>query len=79
MRARTGDRLVIEGAHPNGWRRVGIITAVGRADGLPPYRVCWLDSGHTTLLLPGPNARIEPDPADQTGTAPSPERSGGRQ
>ncbi|BCY09404.1 DUF1918 domain-containing protein [Actinoplanes sp. L3-i22] len=60
MKARVGDRIVIEVEGPNGHRREGIITAVGRADGLPPYRVQWLENGHTTLIYPGPRARIEP-------------------
>ncbi|GAA4607410.1 hypothetical protein BJY16_006321 [Actinoplanes octamycinicus] len=60
MRARLGDRIVIEPAGVNGRRRVGIITGVGRADGLPPYRVHWLDNGHTTLLFPEVGAHVEP-------------------
>jgi hypothetical protein len=60
MRAEVGDRIVIEVVGQHGHRREGVITAVGRADGLPPYRVHWLGDGHTTLILPGPRARIEP-------------------
>ncbi|WIM92942.1 DUF1918 domain-containing protein [Actinoplanes oblitus] len=60
MRARTGDRIVIEPAGLNGRRRVGIVTGVGHADGHPPFRVHWLDNGHTTLLFPGAGAHIEP-------------------
>jgi hypothetical protein len=60
VKARPGDRIVIEAAVLHGRCRVGIVTAVGRADGGQPYRVRWLDNGHETLLLPGPRARIEP-------------------
>ncbi|BCY09993.1 DUF1918 domain-containing protein [Actinoplanes sp. L3-i22] len=59
MMARTGDRIVIEVDGPHGHRREGVITAVGRAGGHPPYRVRWLDNDHTTLIIPGPTARIE--------------------
>ncbi|GIE68227.1 hypothetical protein Apa02nite_043350 [Actinoplanes palleronii] len=51
---------MIEPAGRNGRRRIGVITAVGRPGGLPPYRVRWFDSGHTTLLFPGLGSRIEP-------------------
>ncbi|KUL23468.1 DUF1918 domain-containing protein [Actinoplanes awajinensis] len=60
MRAREGDLIVIEPAGLNGRRRIGVIIAVGRPGGLPPYRVRWFDSGHTTLLFPGLGSRIEP-------------------
>lgn len=60
MNAKAGDRIVIEFEGPKGHRREGIITAVGHDDGRPPYQVHWLDNGHTTLILPGPGARIEP-------------------
>lgn len=59
MKAKTGDRIVIEVHGPHGHRREGIVTGAGRADGLPPYRVYWLDDGHSTLIIPGPGARIE--------------------
>jgi hypothetical protein len=60
MIAHVGDRLVMEGTHLGDLRRVGVITAVCHADGAPPYRVRWLDDGRTTLIFPGPEARIEP-------------------
>jgi hypothetical protein len=59
MRAQPGDRLVLEGVHVGGPRRVGIITEVrGPADG-PPYLVRWLDDDHVSLVYPGPEARVE--------------------
>ena len=60
MSAQIGDRLVIEGTHLGQARRTGIITAVAHADGGPPYQVRWLDDGRTTLVFPGPEARIVP-------------------
>jgi hypothetical protein len=59
MIANVGDRIVIEATPLNETRRVGVITAVGHADGAPPYHVRWLESGQTTLIFPGAEARIE--------------------
>jgi hypothetical protein len=60
MNARPGDRIVIGAAAPHGRHHVGVVTAVGRADGGPPYRVRWLDHGHETLLFPSRETRVEP-------------------
>ncbi|MCA2218994.1 DUF1918 domain-containing protein [Jidongwangia harbinensis] len=60
MFAHIGDRLVVEGTHLGDVRRVGIITAVTHTDGAPPYTVRWLDDGRTSLIFPGPAARVEP-------------------
>jgi hypothetical protein len=62
MIAQVGDRIVVEGTQPGEHRRVGVITAVGQNDGSPPYRVRWRSDGRTTLIFPGPEARIEPRP-----------------
>ncbi len=60
MQAHPGDRLVISG-HRNGEpKRTGQVKEVRGADGGPPYRVTWDDSGRTTLLFPGPDCTIEP-------------------
>ena len=59
MIAQVGDRIVLETSQLGETRRVGVITTVGHADGAPPYRVRWLDTGHTTLIFPGAEARIE--------------------
>ena len=63
MRAHVGDRVVLEGVHVGDPRRVGVVTALRHDDGTPPYVVQWLDSGHETLVFPGPDARIEPPSA----------------
>lgn len=59
MRAQIGDRLVLEGTHLGDARRVGIVIAMAHDDGSPPYEVRWLDTGRTSLIFPGPEARIE--------------------
>ena len=47
---------------------IRIITAVGHPDGAPPYQVRWLDTGRTTLIFPGAEARIE-HPAEAARTS----------
>ena len=69
MIAHIGDRLVMDGKHVGDTRRAGVIIGVGHADGTPPYEVRWSDDGHTTLIFPGVEARVEPaTPADDTPT-----------
>jgi len=60
MHAHIGDRLVLEGTHLGDGRRTAVITGLPHPDGTPPYEVRWLNDGHTTLIYPGPQARIEP-------------------
>jgi hypothetical protein len=59
MKARRGDRLILEGTHVDDRRRVGVITELRHADGTPPYVVRWLDDGHEALVFPGSDARVE--------------------
>jgi len=59
MYAHVGDRIVLEGTHLGDARRIGVVLAVSRSDGSPPYQVRWLDSGRTTLIFPGAEARVE--------------------
>lgn len=59
MKARQGDRIVILAAKVDEHLREGEIVAVDHPDGSPPYRVRWTDTGQTTLLFPGPDARID--------------------
>jgi hypothetical protein len=63
MKAHVGDRLVVEGTHVGDPPRVGVITALRRPDGAPPYLVRWLDNEHEALVFPGPDARVEPPAA----------------
>ena len=60
MRGKVGDRLILEGTHVGDTRRSGVVIALRRDDGSPPYLVRWLDNGHEGLVFPGPDARIQP-------------------
>ena len=62
MMAQVGDRLILESTNLSDSGRVGVITAVRHHDGAPPYLVRWLADGRTSLIFPGPEARIEPPP-----------------
>jgi len=59
LRAKIGDKLVID--EPGGARqaRIGEITAVPGPDGSPPYRVYWLAGDYESMIVPGPGARVE--------------------
>lgn len=59
MKARSGDWLIVEAPVLEASRRQGLITDVVGADGAPPYRVHWLDTGHYALVYPGPDAHVE--------------------
>ena len=59
MRAKIGDRLVMEGLHVGDGKRIGTIVEVSHSDGTPPFRVRW-SAGHETYVCPGPDARVEP-------------------
>lgn len=68
MKAKVGDRLVLEGTHVGDPRRVGIVTALRHDDGSPPYVVRWLDTGKEGLVFPGTEAHVEaPAPAAEQG------------
>lgn len=58
MRARVGDRLVVESPATGGTRRDGEIVGLHHADGTPPYDVRWSDTGRVTLVYPGPDAHV---------------------
>src|SRR3954463_5917546 len=63
MRAHIGDRLVLEGTHVDDRRRIGVITENPHPEGTPPNRGGWPD-GHETLVVPGPDGRVEAAPTD---------------
>jgi hypothetical protein len=67
MKAHTGDRLIMEGAHVGNPRRTGVVLEVRGDNGAPPYLVRWLDSGHETLCYPGPDAHIQPEAEASAG------------
>jgi Domain of unknown function (DUF1918) len=63
MQATVGDRLLVHGnavGHPD---RMGEIVEVRGRTGGPPYLVRF-DDGHTRLVFPGPDAVVEPRPAE---------------
>ena len=52
---------MIPSAHLGGPVRDGEVIGVEHADGRPPYRVRWSDTGHESLFFPGPDAHIDHD------------------
>jgi hypothetical protein len=66
MKAKVGDRLILEGIHVDDPRRVGVILDIQHPDGTPPYLVRWLADDHESLVFPGPEARVESTHASET-------------
>lgn len=58
MHAHLGDQLVVESPATGATRREGEIVALHHPDGTPPYDVRWSDTDRTTLVFPGPDARV---------------------
>lgn len=58
MEATAGDRLIIDGNAIGQPPRDGEILEVRGQRGRPPYLVRW-DDGHTSLVFPGPDARVQ--------------------
>jgi Domain of unknown function (DUF1918) len=59
MKAKVGDRLVINGTNLGDRQRVGVVTGVAHPDGSPPYVVRWLEDDHESVLFPGPTSHVE--------------------
>jgi len=59
LQAEIGDTLVIDEPGGAGQPRIGEITAVPGPDGSPPYRVYWLAGDYESMIVPGPDARVE--------------------
>ncbi len=68
MKAKVGDKVIVQEHHVGEHRREGEVVEVHGADGAPPYVVRWSDTGHQGLMFPGPDARIE-HPARRRPTA----------
>ena len=64
MQVHVGDELIIEGHRIGESRRIGEVMEVRGADGGPPYRVRWDDTGRVTLLFPGPDCKVK-HPAEE--------------
>jgi len=58
MHGKVGDRVVVHGAHVSDAVRDGVILEVHGAEGGPPYLVRWDESGHESLVFPGPGTQI---------------------
>ena len=59
MRACVGDWLIVEGIQVGDSRRRGQIVEVQGPNGGPPYLIHWLETGRTTLFIPGADIHIE--------------------
>ncbi len=78
MYAAQGDRLIVQSAHTDRAPRDGEILEVHGQNGSPPYLVLWSDTGHESLVFPGPDAFVEhyvresplDDPPRHTAAAP---------
>ena len=57
MKASTGDRIIVKG-HGEPDRDCEVLAADG-ADGGPPFRVRWGDTGHEGIFFPGADARVQ--------------------
>lgn len=60
LHAKVGDRLVVRGLPLSGPDRDAEILEVRGEDGTPPYLVRWSDTGHVALVIPGPEAFVQP-------------------
>jgi hypothetical protein len=65
MKAKVGDRLIMEGTHVGEARRIGVVLELRHPDGTPPYLVRWLSDGHEALVFPGPDSHIEIPPDER--------------
>ena len=63
MHASVHDRIIVRSPHLDEPNRDGEILEVRGADGAPPYRVRWSDTGHEGLYFPGTDAVIHHDEA----------------
>ncbi len=58
MKAKVGDRIVIQAHRVGEPERDCLVLAVRGEDGGPPYVVKWGDDGHESLLFPGSDAYV---------------------
>jgi hypothetical protein len=58
LHAAVGDQLLVRSNHVGTPDRAAEILEVRHEDGTPPYTVRWSDTGHVTLVFPGPDAFI---------------------
>lgn len=60
MQARIGDHIVIQGHRVGESIQDGEVIEVRGKNGQPPYIVRWTNTGHETLVFPGPDAVVRP-------------------
>jgi hypothetical protein len=60
MKAKVGDRIVVHGRHVNDPGRLGKIVDIHGQDGAPPFVVLWEGNDQPVVVVPGPDAQIEP-------------------
>lgn len=58
MKASVGDRIIQTSGVVGGTVRDGVVVEVEHEDGSPPYLVEWAESGHRSLLFPGPDTQV---------------------
>ena len=58
MRAHTGDWLIVKGRTDSSAARRAMVLEAHGPDGSAPFLVRWIDSGHETLVFPGPDAVV---------------------
>lgn len=78
MYAEPGDRLMVASRFVDGPTRDGEILEVPHADGSPPYLVRWSDTGHQSLVFPGPDSRVQHFHHEPQQTPVGGEKGGGR-
>lgn len=80
MKARPGSRILIRGHRQGEPDRDCEVIEVRGPDDEGPYVVRWGDSGHETLLFPGPDALVvEPEAVGSaSGSAGRPAQGGSR-
>lgn len=59
LKAHKGDRIVIRSHHVGEPVRDAEVLEVEHADGSPPYRIRWSDTGQEALFFPGPDAYVD--------------------
>jgi hypothetical protein len=71
MKARVGDRLIVEGDHA----RTGLVIGLRNEDGSPPYAIRWLANGHIALVFPNEYSRIVPPEKQTAGATPAADKA----
>lgn len=71
VHASVGDQVIIHSRHLGEPVREGEILEIRHEDGSPPYLVRWSDTGHVSLLFPGPDATIKHFEHDAAAESPA--------